>query len=510
MKLKNQKGFTLIELLVVIVIIGILATLAIVALSAAKVKARDAKRISDIKQMQTALELYYNEENTYPPTSALTAGQALVGTQSGKTFMGKIPAGPNTGETYTYAQINGGISYTLGYALEKAVNELAAGGYTATPGSIFNDCASDCANAGRCIGATDNCGKVCASNPPAPIPPASLSATPGNNQVSLSWTAVSGAVYDVYRSTTAGSYGSVLSGASDLSATTYTDTTAINATKYYYVVKAKICSGSVASANSNEANTTPYASLCSAVQVGSCTGFTNCGDNCSVSYNGWTTIYNTVNINGQCWFKRNLRINTTQCSGLTKNTHYRCVSNTSNAEDCTSVPTSGTASTLGYLYTWASAMNLPISCDTANCSSYISTNHQGLCPSGWHVPTDDEWATLINYAEDQAVPTTGSTCATGGNCSNAGKVLKETGTTYWTTAGGSPTDALGFSMRGNSYYVAGNWDGRGLRSWLWSASQGSNPITGAMSRYAVNTSVVITRDANSDKAYLFGVRCVKN
>ncbi len=59
----NKKGFTLIELLVVIAIIGLLATLAVVALGNARQKSRDAKRVSDIKQFQTALELRYVEED---------------------------------------------------------------------------------------------------------------------------------------------------------------------------------------------------------------------------------------------------------------------------------------------------------------------------------------------------------------------------------------------------------------------------------------------------------------
>ena len=47
-------------------IIGLLATLSIIALNTARAKARDAKRIGDIKQIQTALELYYNDNNSYP------------------------------------------------------------------------------------------------------------------------------------------------------------------------------------------------------------------------------------------------------------------------------------------------------------------------------------------------------------------------------------------------------------------------------------------------------------
>lgn len=64
---KKQKGFTLIELLVVIAIIGLLSTLAVVALNSARMKSRDARRLSDVKQIQTALELYYNDQGEYPP-----------------------------------------------------------------------------------------------------------------------------------------------------------------------------------------------------------------------------------------------------------------------------------------------------------------------------------------------------------------------------------------------------------------------------------------------------------
>ncbi len=66
----KNKAFTLIELLVVIAIIGLLANLAIVALNNARKKARDAKRIADLKQIRTALELYYDQYNTYPTTGS--------------------------------------------------------------------------------------------------------------------------------------------------------------------------------------------------------------------------------------------------------------------------------------------------------------------------------------------------------------------------------------------------------------------------------------------------------
>jgi len=61
-----RRGFTLIELLVVISIIALLSTVILAALSTARQGARDADRINSIRQMQTALELYYSDDETYP------------------------------------------------------------------------------------------------------------------------------------------------------------------------------------------------------------------------------------------------------------------------------------------------------------------------------------------------------------------------------------------------------------------------------------------------------------
>lgn len=65
----NRRGFTLIELLVVIAIIGILAAMLMVGLTSARAKGRDARRKSDLRQIKTALELYYADRTpeAYPP-----------------------------------------------------------------------------------------------------------------------------------------------------------------------------------------------------------------------------------------------------------------------------------------------------------------------------------------------------------------------------------------------------------------------------------------------------------
>ena len=76
---KHNSGFTLIELLVVIAIIGMLSSVVLASLNSARAKARDAKRIADLKELQKALEFYFDDNRQYPPhdsgaevTSSLT------------------------------------------------------------------------------------------------------------------------------------------------------------------------------------------------------------------------------------------------------------------------------------------------------------------------------------------------------------------------------------------------------------------------------------------------------
>jgi len=66
----ENKGFTLIELLVVIAVIGLLVSIVLVSLNSAKTKARDARRKEDLKQIQTALYLYYEDYGSFPTTSS--------------------------------------------------------------------------------------------------------------------------------------------------------------------------------------------------------------------------------------------------------------------------------------------------------------------------------------------------------------------------------------------------------------------------------------------------------
>lgn len=127
---KTKKGFTLIELLVVIAIIGLLATLAVVALNNARAKARDARRISDIKQIQTALEMYYNDASAYP-----TALGTQIATGS-NTFMVAVPSDPNGSYTYTYGG-GGATDYTITFQLESGAGGFTSGAaITAKPSGL--------------------------------------------------------------------------------------------------------------------------------------------------------------------------------------------------------------------------------------------------------------------------------------------------------------------------------------------------------------------------------------
>lgn len=80
MKVSPPKGFTLIELLVVIAIIALLSSVVLATLSTARMKARDAKRIADIRQVQRAIDLYADDHGGLYPTSANFATVADSGT----------------------------------------------------------------------------------------------------------------------------------------------------------------------------------------------------------------------------------------------------------------------------------------------------------------------------------------------------------------------------------------------------------------------------------------------
>jgi prepilin-type N-terminal cleavage/methylation domain-containing protein len=106
--LLKYKGFTLIELLVVIAIIGILTAVVTANFTSAKSKARDAKRISDIAQLQLTLEQVFDKCGVYPaPASSanpgiLTTSTSICSSLNMGYFISTVPTDPTNSGTYIY------------------------------------------------------------------------------------------------------------------------------------------------------------------------------------------------------------------------------------------------------------------------------------------------------------------------------------------------------------------------------------------------------------------------
>ena len=104
---KDTKGFTVIELLVTISIIGILSTITFASFSQAQKKARIAKRVSDLKQMQVALEYYYAVNRAYPNSGGTWITECTEFNSTGNNvipglvpnYISKIPLDPKSAPT---------------------------------------------------------------------------------------------------------------------------------------------------------------------------------------------------------------------------------------------------------------------------------------------------------------------------------------------------------------------------------------------------------------------------
>jgi len=114
---KTTQGFTLIELLVVISIISLLSALLLSNFVGVRQRGRDGQRKSDLRQIQSALELYRADNGTYLATMP-ECGQPITGPSGTVTYMKKVPCDPLSGAVYSYVPASDNFSYTLSACIE--------------------------------------------------------------------------------------------------------------------------------------------------------------------------------------------------------------------------------------------------------------------------------------------------------------------------------------------------------------------------------------------------------
>ena len=195
----------------------------------------------------------------------------------------------------------------------------------------------------------------------------------------------------------------------------------------------------------------------------------------SFIYGGQT--YRTVTIGTQTWMAENLNYADSTAMPNLKGNSW-CYGNI--ADSCTKY---------GRLYTWTGAMNIASSYQSALAAAVISPPHQGVCPTGWHIPTDAEWTTLKNYV---------------GGSSTAGTYLKATSEWY---DDGNGTDTYGFSALPGGLYYGSAFRYVDYYGYWWTATEFSS--TSAYIRYMGYDITGVDTSLN-DKTYGRSLRCLKD
>ncbi len=148
---KNKQGFTVVELMVTIAIIGILSTVTYASFSQAQKKSRMAKRVSDLKQMQVALEYYYAVNKSYPNSGGAWITECVEFNGTGNNvipglapnYISRIPVDPRSAPVHAVAPVNrpawadcylymsyNGVDYAF---LDHGVSEFTQADYAKQP-----------------------------------------------------------------------------------------------------------------------------------------------------------------------------------------------------------------------------------------------------------------------------------------------------------------------------------------------------------------------------------------
>ena len=201
-------------------------------------------------------------------------------------------------------------------------------------------------------------------------------------------------------------------------------------------------------------------------------------------------VYNTVQIGDQCWMRENLR--TTKKpdgSNIALNSERYCPNNDTNIVDV-----------YGYLYTWDAMMN------GASSTNANPSGVRGICPAGWHVPSDAEWIQMANYVGSQSE----YTC--GGSSTNIAKALASaTGwTSYTSTCGVSDNqdlnNATGFSALPAGWYYGGAYSNFTSTASFWTSTIDLNNLV--LRRYLHRSSAKLNPADNINKSGGCSVRCI--
>ncbi len=193
-------------------------------------------------------------------------------------------------------------------------------------------------------------------------------------------------------------------------------------------------------------------------------------------------VYASIEIGSQCWMAENLNI------GTMINGSNNQIDNSIIEKYCYANSTAN-CDEYGGLYQWNEMME------------YSSTpGQQGICPIGWHLPTDDEWCTL-----EQEVDPSISCTSTGWRGVDGGSRLKEAGTLHWLPPNSGANNSSGFTglpagYRGNT----GTFDKITITGLWWSSSSTGADAWRRVLRYDY-TQIYRT---NNLKSYGFSVRCL--
>src|SRR5680860_143848 len=204
----------------------------------------------------------------------------------------------------------------------------------------------------------------------------------------------------------------------------------------------------------------------------------------------------TVLIGSQTWMQYNMNVGTQLANGNTAPSNDSiiekwCPAPTGTAGTVDNLQYAANCTTDGGLYQWAEAMALPNTCNSTTCVGSVNTPHQGICPSGFHIPTDVELDTLDRYL---ATGTCNAARSNAWDCDPAGTKLKVGGT--------SGFEGLLAGYRGTD----GSFSNRTAYTFLWSSTESG---TSAWIRYLNSGYSTVYRYADA-KAYGFSVRCLKN